>query len=183
MCDSRAILCFMAGFMLCCWSCGGLAGSPADPLSNGGVDLDDLSSLPLQAGASGPLISEFLAGNASRHPLGEGDLLDQDGDSSDWIEIFNPTQEAVFLDGWFLTDDPWDLRKWRFPPVTLDPGGFLVVFASGTDRAGAGQELHTHFKLDTEGEYLALVGADGATVRHEYAPRYPAQLTGVSYGV
>ncbi|MHC4749321.1 MAG: chitobiase/beta-hexosaminidase C-terminal domain-containing protein [Planctomycetota bacterium] len=43
--------------------------------------------------------------------------------------------------------------------------------------------LHTNFKLDIAGEYLALIKSDGVTVAHEYGPRYPRQLTDVSYGL
>ncbi|UCD49921.1 MAG: lamin tail domain-containing protein, partial [Phycisphaerales bacterium] len=128
------------------------------------------------------VINEFMATNGSVAPLGAGEILDADGDSSDWIEIRNPSGATLDLSGWYLTDDADDLTRWRFPDgVTLDRGGFLLVFASGKDRTGS--ELHTNFKLSADGEYLALVAADGTTVVHEYEPRYPEQLTGVSYGL
>src|SRR5690606_18823594 len=72
------------------------------------------------------LISEFMASNSST-------LLDGDGESSDWIEIYNGTSSPVDLAGWHLTDDEDDLLKWQFPsmPQTiLDPGEYLIVFAS-----------------------------------------------------
>jgi hypothetical protein len=137
----------------------------------------------LGAGApAAPIISEFMASNGSRPPLGVGELLDADGDSSDWIELHNPAAEPFDLGGWYLTDDPDDLAKWRFPgPTILAAQGYLLVFASGKDRTQG--QLHTSFKLDAEGGYLALVLPDGRTVIHEYAPSYPPQLTDVSYGV
>ena len=52
-----------------------------------------------------PVISEFLASNSSQQPLREGDLLDDDGDSSDWIELHNPTAQPFDLGDWHLTDD------------------------------------------------------------------------------
>ena len=82
-----------------------------------------------------------------------------------------------------LTDSAGTLQKWLFPAgVTLQPGEFLVVFASGKDRAVAGQELHTNFNLSASGEYLALVAADGVTPISEFAPGYPAQQSDISYG-
>ncbi len=129
-----------------------------------------------------PVISEFMASNGSRPPLAVGDILDADGDSSDWIELYNPAPESFDLGGWYLTDDPNEPAKWRFPsPAILSPDGFLLVFASGKDRTQG--QLHTNFKLDGEGGYLALVLSDGRTVIHEYAPSYPSQLTDVSYGL
>jgi hypothetical protein len=91
------------------------------------------------------LITEFLAINDST-------LADVDGDYPDWIEIHNPAATAVDLTGWYLTDDAADLAKWRFPTTTIDPGGYLVVFASDKDRAVAGAELHTSFKLGGDGD-------------------------------
>ncbi|MBN1442174.1 MAG: lamin tail domain-containing protein, partial [Planctomycetes bacterium] len=112
-----------------------------------------------------------------------GDLADEDGDFSDWIEIHNRGASAVELDGWYLTDDAADLRKWRFPPVTLSAGGYLVVFASDKDRAEAGEELHTSFRLSSTGEYLALVMPDGASLVDAFAPAYPEQYDDVSFGI
>lgn len=122
------------------------------------------------------VISELAASN-------QRIILDQDGDSPDWIELFNPTEATVRLEGWFLTDDALYLRKWMLPDVTLVSGDYLLVFASGKDRAVAGQELHANFKLEKSGEYLGLVQPDGVTVASEFAPAFPAQAEDVSYGL
>ncbi len=134
------------------------------------------------AGFDGPVINEFMASNGSSAPLGAGEILDEDGDASDWIEIHNPGGQTVNLGGWYLTDSAGNLTKWRFPDGTvLGRGGYLLVFASGKDRAG--EELHTNFKLSADGEYLGLIQGDGRTVAHEYAPHYPQQLSDISYGL
>ena len=80
-----------------------------------------------------------------------------------------------------LTDSQGDLNAWTFPTTLIQPNDFLVVFASGKNRAVAGQQLHTNFKLSSTGEYLALVKPDGV-VASEYTPTYPLQATNVSYG-
>ena len=74
--------------------------------------------------AARPVISEFMADNNQT-------LLDGDGNASDWIEIFNAGDAPANMSGWSLTDDPADTAKWPFPAVTIDPGAYLVVFASG----------------------------------------------------
>ncbi|MGI9240486.1 MAG: chitobiase/beta-hexosaminidase C-terminal domain-containing protein [Verrucomicrobiales bacterium] len=122
-----------------------------------------------------PTISEFLADN-------EGGLRDEDGEPSDWIELCNSTVSPAALDGYFLTDDPTALTKWRIPDVSIAPGGYLLIFASGKDRSSAGSELHTNFSLTSSGEYLALVKPDGTTVVTEFSPGYPNQREDVSYG-
>ena len=87
-------------------------------------------------------------------------LYDEDGQSSDWIEIFNPDPTSVDISGWFLTNDPSELDRWELPTgVVLPSGGSLIVFASNKDRDVG--ELHTNFKLSKEpGGYLALVECD-----------------------
>ena len=120
-------------------------------------------------------ITEFMAANTSG-------LRDEDGDTSDWIEIHNASAGPVSLEGWFLTDTPGWLTRWRFPATDLPPDGFLIVFASGKDRAVAGAPLHTNFRLNQGGGYLALVRPDGVTVASEFAA-YPPQVTDVSYGL
>lgn len=120
-------------------------------------------------------INEFMARNDST-------LKDKDQEFSDWIELKNTSTNAVNLEGWYLTDDSADLVKWQFPATNILPGAYLVVFASDKDRATAGSELHTNFKLSGDGEYLALVEPDGPTVVNEYSPSFPAQLDDLSYG-
>ncbi|MCK4293995.1 MAG: lamin tail domain-containing protein, partial [Planctomycetes bacterium] len=136
------------------------------------------------------VISEFMASNKSDNPPDpeKGELLDEDGDSSDWIEIYNPTDIAIDLGGWYLTNNDLNLVMWEFPAgVVLEAGEFLVVFASEKDRRDPdpNKPLHTNFNLDKSGGgcYLALVGSDGISIVHEYAPEYPAQLSDVSYGL
>ena len=58
-------------------------------------------------------ISEIMADNFSTQ-------ADEDGAYSDWIELYNPTSEAIDLDGWYLSDNPDNLIKWIFPQVTIE---------------------------------------------------------------
>lgn len=124
--------------------------------------------------ASDVFISEFLAQN-------DGGLTDEDGDASDWIEIYNSGAVDVNLQGWHLTDDAGELTKWEFPSTVVPAGGFVVVFASNKDRAVAGAELHTNFSISTEGEYLALVEPDGVTLASQFDA--PTQYENVSFGI
>jgi len=169
-------------------------GCPADIDGSDGVNMVDYALLAKnwQMEQTHLIISELLASNASQIPLEEGELLDGNGESSDWIEIYNPTSATVSLDGWYLTDNKGIKDKWQFPDgLEIEYGGFLVVFASDKtyelypsnypylDSAGY---YHTNFNLEINGEYLALVAPDGNTVIHEY-DEYPRQLTDISYGL
>jgi hypothetical protein len=130
---------------------------------------------PVQIQGGGPVITEFVASN-------DESLIDSDGDSSDWIEIHNPTTERIDLEGWFLTDDLNEPAKWEIPEVKLEPGEHLVVFASGKDLRDPAAELHTNFSLRADGESVALVEPDGQTVAFAYRD-YPPQIEDISYGV
>jgi hypothetical protein len=119
-------------------------------------------------------INEFMALNGTT-------LMDEDGEFSDWIELFNPGSGDVQLLGWSLTDDPLLPQKWTLPDVTMAAKGYLVIFASGKDRAIAGSELHSSFKLSGNGEYLALRNDVGEVVS-EFNPAYPLQQPDISFG-
>ncbi len=140
--------------------------------ANGTRETRTASLRVLQPGAE-PEISEFLAEN-------DHGLRDADGERQDWIELHNPSATAVNLAGWSVTDDPALPQKWAFPSHTLPPGGFVVVFASGKNRAMAGSELHTNFSLQNSSGFLALVRPDGSTAQ-SFAP-YPQQFADISYG-
>ena len=135
-----------------------------------------LALAPPITGFGAPLITEFMASNGSG-------LADEDGEFSDWIEIHNPDSTPISLTGYHLTDDAANLDKWTFPAVTLNPAAYLVVFASGKNRADPAGRLHTDFQLSAEGEYLALVAPDGVTVVSAFAPSYPPQFENVSFGL
>ncbi|MCA0445779.1 MAG: CotH kinase family protein [Bacteroidetes bacterium] len=73
------------------------------------------------------LINEVVTDNP-------GQLIDSDGNSPDWLELKNSGSQNVNLNGWFLSDDPKNLSKWKFPDFGLNPGERRVIFASGKDR-------------------------------------------------
>lgn len=129
---------------------------------------------------STPRINEFSADTAS-----DG-LLDEEGDNEDWIEIYNPGPNAADLSTFYLTDDAATLNKWAFPAITMPADSYLIVFASSKNRTTAGNELHTNFKLSSGGEYLALTrdnGGGGFAVAGDFAPTYPSQEEGFTYGI
>jgi hypothetical protein len=105
-------------------------------------------------------INEWMAAN-------QGRIVDPaDGGHDDWIELFNAGQTPLVLDGYSLTDDPTDPRLFVVPAgFTLPAGGHLVVWADGQpEQTVAGGSLHANFRLDREGEALALYDAAGGWV-------------------
>lgn len=67
-------------------------------------------------------------------PKNSNIIKDEDGDFEDWIEIYNSSAFPVNLSGYYLSDDFANLSQWQFPPFTLQPQKFFLVFASGKNR-------------------------------------------------
>jgi len=118
------------------------------------------------------VINEIMSSNQSF-------ILDEDGDDSDWIEIFNTSGSPVNLHGFYLSDNSDNLSKWAFPDTLLEYNNFLIVFASGKNRAISGNELHTGFSIKSSGEELFISYND--TIIHSV----PAKEldTNTSYGL
>jgi hypothetical protein len=124
------------------------------------------------------IVTEFMASN-------RGTLLDGNDASSDWIEIHNAGDEAENLLGYSLTDDPTDPTKFILPTRTLNPGDYLVVFASGDNAPDPDGNIHTNFKLSSGGEYVGFYDSN-ETLLSEFSTagqNYPEQVRDVSYGL
>ena len=121
-------------------------------------------------------ITEFVADNRDG-------IVDEDGNQSDWLEIWNASGVAGELNGWHLTDDPGNLTKWTLPAIPITSGGYVVVFASGKDRSDPAGEPHTNFRIQSDaGGYLALVKPDGVTIATVFE-NYPKQFADTAYGL
>lgn len=105
------------------------------------------------------VVSEFMEKNRAV-------LQDEDGDFSDWIELYNQSGESVSLSGWSISDKE-KKNGWTLPETTLEPGQRLLLFASGKDRTG--QQLHTDF---------ALSGDEGVFLRNEHGTLLSAAACG-----
>lgn len=138
------------------------------------VSLILLLSTHLLAESQKVIITEFMAINSNG-------LFDEDSDRSDWLELHNNTDAALNLNGWYLSDNARNLKKWQFPAVIIPKGGYLIVFASNKNRIDPTKTLHTNFKLTGTGEFLAISEPD-TTVSFSYQS-YPSQRQDVSFGI
>lgn len=99
-------------------------------------------------------INEVMASNSVT-------VADEDGDYPDWIELFNTSNSPINLGGYGLSDNYEDPFKWIFPEVFIEPGEFLLVWASRKDRRTPGQPLHTNYAISAAGEEIILTSPDG----------------------
>ncbi len=140
------------------------------------IQLRKLDPVVLQPGAV-PLINEFSASNA-------GFIDDDNGNSTDYIELFNAGEESINLAGYTLTDDASDTSKFVFPDTTLGGGQYLVVFAGDDDDPTSGTDLYTEFGLSSGGEYLGFYDPSGNVVT-EFGTNgadFPPQSPNVTFG-
>lgn len=125
---------------------------------------------PAAAAATGLVINELMSSNSAVAP-------DEDATFQDWIELYNGGGSSVNLDQYGLSDDPALPFKWRFPSVSIAPGGFLLIYASDKNRTTP--NLHTNFKISADGETLTLTDPLSNTVDQLPPVGLP---TNVSYG-
>ena len=102
--------------------------------------------------------------------------IDNNGESPDWIELYNNTDTAIPLDGYYISDNLDYSYKWRMPNVIIGAGEFLIIIADGQDNA---DELRTSFKLAKLGEEVTLKSPDKELVDHIIIPQLKSDI---SYG-
>lgn len=126
--------------------------SPESPAEENAAVSPAASASAAQAGTGGSvIISELMEKNRAV-------VRDEDGDFSDWIELHNVSGKAVSLGGWRISDKSGE-PGWAFPDATIEPGEYLLVFASGKDKSGS--ELHTDFSLSGD-ETVYLLSPAGS---------------------
>ena len=115
-----------------------------------------------QVGFSTPeiRISEVMTANRST-------ILGKNGNLCDWVEIYNPTAEAIDLSTLYLSNDPGDRLKWQLPDILLASGGRLVIPCSGS----SAPEGEADFSLPREGCTVMISGSIGNVVTQVEVPR------------
>ncbi|MFO7999293.1 MAG: CotH kinase family protein [Bacteroidales bacterium] len=128
--------------------------------------------LSFQLQAQDLVINEIMASNSSS-------FADGDGDFGDWIEIYNPSDAAVGMSGYGLSDDVEHPFRWVFPSAIIHPGQYMVIWASGKDRRDPQSELHANFSVSASGEDILLTHPSGTRTDSVPATVIP---TGISMG-
>lgn len=114
--------------------------------------------VPALLSAQNIVINEIQASNGQT-------IVDDDDDAEDWIELFNDSDSSISLAGYGLSDDYNDPFRWTFPDdVSIGPGKFLLIWASGKDRADLNSLLHTNFRISSDGEEILLTAPDSTRI-------------------
>ena len=100
-------------------------------------------------------VSEIMASNNYT-------IKDDDGDYSDYIEIYNGYKNSINLSNYHLSDDEYDTKKWTFPDITIKSNENIIVYASGKNKCDLETRIcHTNFKLSKSGEIITLTDSNG----------------------
>jgi len=130
--------------------------------------------LPNQLSAQQLFLNEIVASNGSG-------IADEDGDNEDWIELYYAGDGPLSLEGFGLSDDYNRPFRWVFPDVTIQPGEFLLVWASGKDRSDPVGELHTNFSIASAGEEVLLTTPDGERIDELEPTEIPTDISLARY--
>lgn len=140
------------------------SGSPADSAETAETaDTHDSG----RSGWPALVVNELMAQNTTT-------LADDQGNYPDWVELYNPTDEVVDLEGWTVSDSLEDAARFVLPALILQPGGFQLLYADGDSSLGEG---HLDFGLDADGEAFGLYAPDGRAID---GLRFGAQTADIS---
>ncbi len=113
--------------------------SPTPGAENSGAGAEDIETLEYEL--IDVRINEYMTDNKSI-------IYDCEGDYSDWVELYNMSDEKIDLGGYKMTDNPLNTDKWEFPEGTeIDAGEYLLIFCSGKNKTDAAGYIHTSFRL------------------------------------
>lgn len=117
-----------------------------------------LVTLPCIIGAQSIVINEFSASNING-------LEDNFGKYPDWVELYNTTNAAINLTGYYLSDKIDNTTKWQIPAgVVLPANDHQVFICDGRDEMTF-SGIHTNFKLtQMKQEYIVLSDPSGTPV-------------------
>ena len=96
----------------------------------------------------GLVISEVMAANSSAVP-------DENGEFSDWLEIYNGTGSDLNMEGVMLTNRT-DRITFPFPSYLLKAGERVIVFATDSYQMDPSLPFHGKFKISSAGDHLYL---------------------------
>ncbi|MCS7337498.1 MAG: lamin tail domain-containing protein [Verrucomicrobiae bacterium] len=113
-------------------------------------------------------------------------LTHTDAPLEDAIELYNPSPAPVNIGGWFISDNPSDLKRYRIPDGTvLAPGGFKVFYQYQFGPTNSDDDSPPLFTLNSargDAVYLSEADAAGNLTGRRAHVEFGAAAHGVSFG-
>ena len=115
------------------------------------------------------VINELMASNA-------GEVMSPATNFDSWIELYNPGEKEVNLEGMYLSDDANNLMRWKMPnDIGMVPAKGYKIIWLGSDNIKSNQ---APFKLDCDGGTIYLSDNNGELVTSQ---DYPEALSRTAY--
>lgn len=96
------------------------------------------------------VLNEYMSSNSTT-------LADSKGEYFDWVELYNRSNETIDLAGFTLTDSKYNSGRWTFPAGTsIEAGGYLIVYCSGSEKVSEQGELYAGFALGSRDSWIGL---------------------------
>ena len=115
------------------------------------------------------VVNELMASNA-------GQEISPAINFDSWIELYNPSDQAVSLAGCYLSDNSQNLKLWQMPNDMgeVPAKGFKVVWLGSNDL----KSNQAPFKLDCDGGTIYLSDKNGTLITKQ---EYPEALSRTAY--
>lgn len=103
------------------------------------------------------------------------------GKKSDWVELYNTTDEVIDVEGMYLTDNLDKPTKYQITKghtsanTKIAPHGYLLVWCDKLETTNSA--IHASFKIDGDGGLVALVAADNSWVDTLYYGTHDGNTT------
>lgn len=94
-------------------------------------------------------------------------ICDENNVYSDYVELYNPGNEEVFLEGIFLSDDGKKLQKHSLAGISLPAKSYALIWLDGSQEGAPG---HASFRLSKDGEGLYLSNQEGKILDYVMIP-------------
>ncbi|MEG1525276.1 MAG: lamin tail domain-containing protein [Clostridia bacterium] len=121
--------------------------------------------------SSSIIINEVVSSN-------KRSLVDTSAGSPDWIELYNASDQKIQLKNYGISDNLRNLHKYVFPDISIEPGGYLVIYAGDNNGITKTDVPCTGFGLSKSGDYLFLTDEYYGVVQQIEIPQL---YTDVSY--
>ena len=111
------------------------------------------------------VINELMASNA-------GEVMSPAVNFDSWIEVYNPTDQAIDLGGMYLSDEAENPKKWQMPSNMgkVPAKGYKVIWMGSHDL----KDIQAPFHLDCDGGYISISDKNGELIA---GMEYPKALS------
>jgi hypothetical protein len=99
------------------------------------------------------LATTMLSGNVSAQTLKINEIMQSNVECvmddihefpDSWVELYNPTETAINLKDYKISNKNREKKAWQLPDRTVAAGGYIVIYCDKEEKG-----LHTDFRLES----------------------------------